>query len=62
MPYNPAPGNIGQRAYAAYAESTGGLTHDGKQMPPWEDLGDAVQTAWNAAAYTVWNAAQDGGR
>jgi hypothetical protein len=61
MAQNPAPSDIGQRAYAAYGESTGGLTHDGRQMPPWEDLGENVQTAWNVAAYAVWSAAQNGG-
>lgn len=39
-----------RRAYAAYGASTGGLTHDGRPMPAWEDLGEAIQQAWLAAA------------
>lgn len=39
-----------RRAYAAYGASTGWLTHDGRRMPAWEDLGEAIQQAWLAAA------------
>ncbi|MDH6116868.1 hypothetical protein ABH930_000287 [Kitasatospora sp. GAS204A] len=40
-------------AYHAYGQSTGWLTHDGRQMPGWNDLGDAVQAAWTAAVTAV---------
>jgi hypothetical protein len=56
------PSDLGRRAYAAYGESTGGLTHDGRQMPAWEDLGEQVQTAWAVAARAIWAAALSGGK
>jgi len=37
-------------AYEAYSRSTRGLTHDGRPMPAWGDLGPAIQSAWQAAA------------
>lgn len=43
----------GQIAFEAYNESKGGLTYDGKPIPPWDELsGDkaAVHRAWEAAA------------
>lgn len=43
----------GQRAYEGYADSTGGETYDGRDMPAWRDLGERVQTAWIAAAEAV---------
>jgi NTP pyrophosphatase (non-canonical NTP hydrolase) len=42
--------STGQIAFEAYNESKGGLTWDGKPIPPWEAIGEAVQTAWQAAA------------
>ncbi|MFH9403247.1 hypothetical protein ACH4JS_26380 [Streptomyces sp. NPDC017638] len=42
--------DLGQVAYLAYSEATDGLTHDGRPMPAWDDLGDTVQGAWIAAA------------
>lgn len=39
-----------RRAYAAYGASTGGLTHDGRRRPAWDDLGEPIQQAWLAAA------------
>lgn len=36
-------------AYRAYAARSGGKTHDGRKMPAWEDVGDAVQANWVAA-------------
>lgn len=44
------PGRI---AFEAYNEAKGGLTHDGKPIPPWTDVGAAVREAWEAAAYAV---------
>lgn len=46
----PTPGQI---AYQAYAKATGGLTHDGRPMPAWDDLGDRIQHAWAAAALAL---------
>jgi hypothetical protein len=47
----------GQVAFEAYNESKGGLTYDGKPIPPWSSLegpvGEAVQRAWEAAAVAV---------
>jgi hypothetical protein len=43
----------GEHAYSAYAESTGGKTYDGRDIPVWADLGDRIQGAWEAAASAV---------
>lgn len=43
----------GQLAYQAYATATGGLTHDGRPMPRWDDLGDRIRHAWASAALAV---------
>lgn len=45
--------NLGQIAFEAYCEYTGGKTHDGKDVPPWSDLGDQIQGAWEASACAV---------
>jgi hypothetical protein len=37
-------------AYNAYGETTGWKTHNGGQMPAFEDLGEAVTKAWISAA------------
>lgn len=44
---------MGQIAYEAYKEFTGGKTFDGRDMPEWKDLGDKIQRAWEAAADAV---------
>ncbi len=36
-------------AYEGYAESTGGKTFDGREMPSWHDLTERIQTAWAEA-------------
>jgi len=44
-------------AYDAYAESTGGKTYDGRQMPTWLEIGEKtphVQRAWVAAVKRVY--------
>ena len=50
----------GQIAFEAYNESKGGLTYDGKPIPPWSSLtgetGEAVKRAWEVAAQAVENA------
>jgi len=43
----------GQIAYLGYAEHTNNKTYDGREMPTWEDLGDNIQGAWEAAAWAV---------
>ncbi|SMF87242.1 hypothetical protein SAMN02745830_07245 [Streptomyces sp. Amel2xC10] len=48
------PVDLARTAFAAYSESTGGLTHDGRPIPEWEALGEHVQQAWTAAATAVF--------
>lgn len=43
----------GQIAFEAYNASRGGVTHDGRPTPPWEELGDGVREGWEAAARAV---------
>ncbi|WP_151480616.1 hypothetical protein [Streptomyces albicerus] len=56
MAQHPIPPDLGQKAYAAYGETTGGRTHDGRAMPAWEDLGEEIQTAWTVAARVSYQA------
>lgn len=39
----------GERAYNAYAKSTGGKTYDGREMPEWNALTPAIKEAWAAS-------------
>jgi hypothetical protein len=41
---------LAQRMFAAYNVAAGGLTWDGKPIPPWEATGPKVQANWRAAA------------
>lgn len=43
----------GRTAYEAYSRNAQGLTFDGRPMPDWNDLTDAVQNHWIMAALTV---------
>lgn len=43
----------GRIGYKAYAESTGGKTFDGRDMPSWEKLPPRVKDAWQAAAAAI---------
>lgn len=43
-------------AYEAYADSTGGKTFDGRDMPLWAALGPRIQRAWEAAAQAAVDA------
>ncbi|MER5213709.1 hypothetical protein ABT063_24835 [Streptomyces sp. NPDC002838] len=61
MAQQPIPPDLGQKAYAAYREATGGRTHDGRFMPAWEDLGEQIQGAWTAAAVAIHTDALAGG-
>lgn len=41
---------LAREMFAAYNEQAGGLTWDGKPIPPWENTGPKVQANWRAAA------------
>lgn len=58
MPTVPPPTllNVARLAYDAYADSTGGLTFDGRPMPSFGDLPPHVVTAWQAAALAILDA------
>lgn len=43
----------GQLAFEAYNHAKGGVTYDGKPIPPWTDVGDAVRAGWEVAAGAV---------
>lgn len=47
-------------AYRAYGLVTGGKTHDGRDMPSWEDLGDSIRTAWRGGAHAAWKEIEHG--
>lgn len=40
-------------AFNAYNQRAGGLTYDGKPIPPWEDVGPKVRNRWRAAIAAV---------
>ncbi len=46
---------LGQAAFEAYnaAGENPGKTHDGKDVPEWNDLGDNVRAKWEAAGVEV---------
>lgn len=48
----PAPTRerAGRAAFEAYVARMGGQTHDGRDVPPWDELGDDVRAGWAAAA------------
>lgn len=48
----PSDSRMGRLAYEAYFNQRSGKTHDGKDMPAWDALGD-VQAGWDAAARAV---------
>jgi hypothetical protein len=45
-------------AYTGYMHYTGGLTFDGRAMPPWVALTEPIQNAWRAAALAVYTIAE----
>jgi hypothetical protein len=45
--------HVGKLAYDTYAAKAGGVTHDGRPMPKWEDLGDKVRSQWDVSAQAV---------
>lgn len=44
---------LAKLAYDAYGEATDHKNYQGLPMPTWDDLGDAIQGAWIAAAQAV---------
>lgn len=43
-------------AFEAYAKSKSGVTYDERPIPPWNELGQAVQNAWAASARAIMDA------
>ncbi len=41
---------LASRMFAAYNDSAGGKTWDGRPIPPWSECGEKVQSHWRAAA------------
>lgn len=52
-----ATASHGSVGYEAYAQSTGGKTFDGRDMPRWEALPERIQKAWTDAALAIRGAA-----
>lgn len=44
---------MGKAAFEAYTEDMHGMTLDDRPIPPWDDLGEKVQSAWISAAKKV---------
>lgn len=49
----------GQVAFDAYRSHVSAVTHDGKPIPEWGVLTDAVRGAWEAAAWAVLRTGQE---
>jgi len=45
--------DIAKSAYKAYTATTNNKNHLGKECPAWEDLPQAIRTAWEAAVRQV---------
>jgi len=45
--------SLGQVAFDAYREHRMGLTHDGKLIPEWAELGQDIRNAWVEAVDAV---------
>lgn len=45
--------DLGRIAYEAYGKDAGWKTFNDRRMPPWFDLGPAVQQHWQAAAAAI---------
>jgi hypothetical protein len=41
---------VGRIAFRAYKARVGNATHDGRQIPDWDELGESIQRGWMAAA------------
>ena len=46
---------VAKVAFEAYNKQAGGKTHDGKDIPPFEEVGEKVQKNWVAAVVAVIN-------
>jgi len=44
---------LAKAAYTAYGESTGWKNFQGAPMPAWEELPEAIRTAWRAATDAI---------
>jgi hypothetical protein len=44
---------IAKKLFNAYGEHCGWKTFDGREMPDWEGINDAVRSDWTAAAEWV---------
>ena len=44
---------LGKANFEAYNQSVGGVTYDGKKIPPWENLSEKVKAGWIAGALRV---------
>lgn len=44
---------IAKMGYEAYSKSTGNKNFRGEEMPKWEALPEAIQTAWIAATEEI---------
>lgn len=45
--------SYGQVAFDAYRSHVSATTYDGRPIPEWGDLTDAVRGAWEASAWAV---------
>lgn len=48
--------SLGEIAYDAYSADAGGKTHDKKNIPPWDKLGDDVRAHWQAGGQAAADA------
>lgn len=46
-------GELGRLAFESYGVAVGGKTYDGKPIPGWDAVTDAVRAGWSAAAAAV---------
>lgn len=44
---------LGRIAFEAYSRAMNGKTYDGKPIPKWEDLSEAVREGWRQATIAV---------
>lgn len=44
---------LAEKAYTAYAASTGNKNYSGGNMPNWSDLPTQIKVAWECSAYQV---------
>jgi hypothetical protein len=54
------PESRGQIAYTAYGRRVNFTTHDGREMPLFDQLGPTQREGWIAAAEVIWQLATTG--